>query len=194
MATIYLIRHASPDRTRIDLPYHLLPGPPLTGQGVQEAHELGEFLRQAGVTRLVTSPLERCLQTAQIAAEVSGAVITIEPQLKEWQPEVRAVDVRQRMRPVFETAYRSSQIDDKVALVTHGGPIGALLEELGMPPDEYQKLRIYDYGNPLPPAAAWSVYRETEDQAWKLSPAFIPKTCNTPLPANLPGSQLPNPN
>ena len=62
---IYLARHATPDWSRTDLPYHLLPGPPLVPQGEAEAAELGRFLREAGVSRLYTSPLERARRTAE---------------------------------------------------------------------------------------------------------------------------------
>ena len=41
---IYLIRHATPDWTRKDIPYHLPPGPPLIEQGLAEAQALAAFL------------------------------------------------------------------------------------------------------------------------------------------------------
>lgn len=67
--TIYLTRHASPDHS-YEGPYHLVPGPPLTAAGREEARALGGFLARAGVRRVLTSPLARCLRTAEIVGEV----------------------------------------------------------------------------------------------------------------------------
>ena len=73
MPKIFLVRHASPDWNRPDLPYHIPPGPPLSPQGLAEAQTLASFLQTSGVQRLLTSPLERCLHTAQIVAAATGA-------------------------------------------------------------------------------------------------------------------------
>ena len=72
--TIYLIRHATPDWSRTDLVYHLPPGPPLTAQGEAEAAKLGDFLRDMDVRHIFTSPLVRCLRTAEIA----GAAVDVQ--------------------------------------------------------------------------------------------------------------------
>ena len=174
MPLIYLARHATPDRSRTDLPYHLQPGPPLTGHGRGLACQLGEYFRQAGVRTILTSPLERCLHTARIAAEIAGASLTIEAALTEWQPDEKPEDVRQRMEPVFDASYQICTEDGPVALVTHGGPIAVLLEWLGMDRATLQSHRVYDYGNLLPPAAVWLAEREVGETSWKLSLAFIP--------------------
>ncbi len=189
MPIIYLTRHASPDRSRTDLPYHLLPGPPLTQQGILEAQELGCFFLSAGVRSIITSPLERCLHTARIAAEIAGIPFSLEPALKEWLPEEKTVDVRERLRPVLATACQASLEASPVALISHGGPIGVLLQELGMTPETLTRLRIYDYGNPLPPAAAWLAERNEAEQLWKLSLAFIPAKRPVPVPNQILGPE-----
>ena len=89
MPSVYLVRHASPDWNRKDIPYHLPPGPPLTEQGLVEAHALGQFLRLVDVQQLWTSPLERCQHTAEIIAGITGAPVTVNQELREWQPQER---------------------------------------------------------------------------------------------------------
>lgn len=174
MATVYLIRHANPDWTRKELPYHLPPGPPLTQQGELEASALGLFLKQARVAQIYTSPLERCLITAQIAAAVANCAIETLPELIEWQPGEEYDAIRVRLWPVFQMALTTSHRESPVALVTHGGPIGCLLKELGMDDATLEQQRTFDHRNPLPPAGAWEVSQTSPDAPWVLRLAFIP--------------------
>ena len=55
-----------------------------------------------------------------------------------------------------------------VAVVTHGGPIAALLLALGMDEATLERHRVYDHRNPLPTAGAWLATRDGEDQSWNL--------------------------
>jgi 2,3-bisphosphoglycerate-dependent phosphoglycerate mutase len=83
--TLYLARHATPDRSRYDLPYHTPPGPQLTEKGRDEAAQMGRFLRQVGVRHILASPLERAWRTAVIAAAPPGEPPSVA--LAETQPE-----------------------------------------------------------------------------------------------------------
>ncbi|MBP1702191.1 MAG: putative phosphoglycerate mutase [Chloroflexi bacterium] len=167
-AMVYLIRHASPDWERHDLDYYVPPGPPLTETGVQEAAALGAFLKQAGVTSLFSSPLERCLQTTQIASQVTGAVFQVLEGLQEWQPGEQKCGVQERMLASLEIALQAGGQGRSVAMVTHGGPIAALLLALGMDEATLERHRVYDHRNPLPTAGAWLATRDGEDQSWNL--------------------------
>ncbi len=53
---------------------------PLTDKGREQAHALGESLRGHGVTKIITSPLSRAKETAEIVAKAIGYTGTIE----EW--------------------------------------------------------------------------------------------------------------
>lgn len=177
---IYLIRHATPDWERRDLAYHLVPGPPLTEQGRAEAIALGHFLQGAGVDQLLCSPLERCLDTARIASGIVGVDFRIDERLREWQPGESPETVRARMAETFQTEwgnmhYGSNNGIAARGVVTHGGPIGALLEWLGLEPAVLQAHRIYDHNNPLPPAAAWEIDRDGGEARWQMNLAFIPE-------------------
>ena len=55
---------------------------PLSAQGEQDARRLGETLRAAGLTRVLTSPRKRARRTCALA-ELTP-VAEIEPDLAEW--------------------------------------------------------------------------------------------------------------
>jgi broad specificity phosphatase PhoE len=178
--TIYLIRHATPDWSRTDLPYHIPPGPPLTPQGEAEANELGVYLKDVGLVSISGSPLERCWRTAQIAASHIGLEPTQEPGLGEIQPGDKPEAIHARIRPMWEQAIQTSQTLGPVALVTHGGPIAVLLDRLGLIPEalnHYKKL--FDRNNPLPPAGAWQATQV--DGTWQLKIAFTPAAYRSKL-------------
>jgi broad specificity phosphatase PhoE len=94
--TIYLVRHATPDWTRTELSYHLPPGPPLTEEGLDEAKAVGGFLHKNKVTLIYTSPLARCLQTAQAAGKAAGVRVEVDHSLTEWQPGETYTSVARR--------------------------------------------------------------------------------------------------
>ena len=174
--TVYLIRHATPDWNRTDLPYAVLPDPPLTPQGVDEAMQLGYFLREAGVAQMRTSPFERAMHTARIAAGVVGAPVEQDDGLTEWRPDEKADAIRTRLWPVWERARDLSLQSGPVALVTHGGPISFLLEELGLAKNVLEQYkRRFDRNNPLPPAGVWKAMRPASEAAWDLQLAFVPE-------------------
>lgn len=174
--TLYLARHATPDWSRTDLPYHIPPGPPLVPQGEAEAAELGRFFREASVKRLFSSPLERAKRTAEIAASVADLTVQVDEALAEWRPEEKAEHIRTRFWPVWERAGALSLQVGPVAFVTHGGPIGFFLDELGLPKDTlaYYK-RTFDRNNPISPAGVWKFTRPASGEPWDLSLAFVPE-------------------
>ena len=174
--TVYLIRHATPDWNRTDLPYAVMPGPPLTPQGVDEAMQLGYFLREGGVARILTSPFERAVHTARIAAGVAGVNVEQEAGLTEWRPDEKVDAIRARCWPVWEKAIALSLQIGPVALITHGGPISFLLEQLGLAKEILeQHKRRFDRNNPLPPAGVWKATLPAPDAAWDLQLAFLPE-------------------
>jgi len=173
--TIFLARHATPDWSRTDLPYHLPPGPPLVPQGEAEAAQLGRFLREAGVARLFASPLERARRTAEIAASVAELPLQVDEALAEWRPEEKVEDIRERFWPAWERLIALSLRAGPVAVVTHGGPIGFLLDELGLPKDTLAHFkRTFDRQNPICPAGVWKATRPAYGEPWDLHLAFAP--------------------
>ncbi|MEJ5249369.1 histidine phosphatase family protein [Caldilinea sp.] len=173
--TIYLARHATPDWNRKDIRYDVAPGPDLIPQGEQEAEKLGEFLRNAGVTRIIASPLVRTRRTAEIASAVAGIPVTVEEAVREYSREENDDVVFARFLPALEAAAALAGQEGPVAIVTHGGPIRVMLERFGADPDLlWHYRRQFDHQNPLPPAAAWELTRRCSDQPWGMRLAFAP--------------------
>ena len=173
---LYFIRHASPDWSRTDIPYLIPPGPPLSQQGEKEAQALAKFLSEQGVVKLYYSPFERTARTAQIAASINNIPCVEEVGLSEWHAEGEAEGlVGKRMLAVLENIEKESILIGPIGLVSHGGPVGILLKELGMSADELVAYRSrFDHSNPLPPAGAWEAEWNAQENSWDLNLKFIP--------------------
>lgn len=173
---IFLLRHASPNLNRRDIPYDLLPGPELLPRGEMEAAALAEFLKPEGLVKLYYSPFERAAKTALIVAAANGIPAIEEQGLAEWRGvDETETQVRARMRVLFERVSRESIELGPIGLVSHGGPIALLLLELGFPEEELAPFRTrFDTTNPLPPAGAWQIEQIPGRQSWKFQLVFIP--------------------
>lgn len=173
---IFLVRHATPDWHRTDIPYDIPPGPLLSSKGEKEAEELAVFLKSQGVAKLYYSPFERTTKTAKIVSAINGIPCVEEVRLAEWRGQQEGEpQVRRRMRATFDGALREAAGTGPIGLVSHGGPIGALLQELGIDPDELAVYKTrFDTTNPLPPAGAWEVERNEKNSSWNLHLKFVP--------------------
>lgn len=165
---LYLVRHATPDRTT-GVPYQLPPGPPLTAIGEREAELTGEWLVGRGVERLLASPFTRTRQTAEALSRALDLPIAFVEGLREGAPGEKMDQIRERTSELLR------QLDDSplrcLALVSHGAPIRSLLEYTT---DQRIDLRAhaYDNGNCAPPAAVWHGRRAEGGWVWEL--AFRP--------------------
>lgn len=182
MTTIFLVRHATPDWSRTDLRYDIPPGPPLTPAGEAEATQLGAFLQSAGVTQLYASPLERTMRTAALAADIAGASWRVVPEIAEWRNGETEQDVLSRIRPIVDTAFEAGPAAP-LAIITHGGPVRLLLQDLGLDQAEMDFYRRqFDSENPLPPAGAWRITREPNGQMKKPELVFAPQSFTRYVP------------
>lgn len=172
---VYLARHATPDWNRKDIRYDVAPGPDLVPQGEAEAAQLGEFLRRAGVTRLVASPFVRTRHTAEIAGAIAAVPVEINDAFTEYSHEDNDQIVYARFWPRLEMLCAEAACGGPIAIVTHGGPVRVMLERLGLDRDElWHYRRQFDHQNPLAPAAAWELTRPAADQPWQMRFAFSP--------------------
>lgn len=173
---LYLARHATPvwDSGMV---YYLPPGPQLATRGQAEARALGHFLAAAGIDRVYTSPMRRCLQTAETVGQVAGVSVEVFPALMEKQPEEDLEALHRRLWPVVERAWQEVRngIAPSIALLTHGGPIAALLLSMGMPEPHLKQLLMFDNRNPVPPAGAWKASRKDGQAHWTLRLVFKPR-------------------
>lgn len=179
---VYFIRHGTPDWSRKDLAYHRPPGPPLVTTGELEAAEVGRFLRDNSVRNVWYSPLERTHRTAVLAAAISELGLRCEEELMEVQPGESIDALRARIWPVWDRAVAHSLAFGPIALVTHGGPITAMLSALHLPGDVLAHYaRLFDGGNPVPPCGVWKAARPGADELWDVSLAFVPEAYRSKL-------------
>lgn len=87
---VFLIRHGENDWVGTDRLAGRTPGVHLNEKGRQQADEVAQLLQQQPITAVYSSPLDRCLQTAQPLAEALKLPVTIEPGVLEvdygeWQ-------------------------------------------------------------------------------------------------------------
>lgn len=148
---LYLIRHAQP-HYNAPVPYHVPPGPGLTDHGFEQAAALVPMLRNAGIERLVSSPLRRCTLTAEPLAAALNMDLRIDDDLREQLPGEAVSDVVVRMLRAA-LAQSDAQV---VALFSHASPLTELLRtlmhnEILLPAKDYR-------GNHLSECMVWGLY------------------------------------
>ena len=174
-ATVYLVRHATPDWSRTDLRYDIPPGPPLTPAGEAEAAQLGAFLQSEGIAHLYASPLDRTHRTAVLAAEVADVPLSVVEEIAEWRRGESESEVLERMLPFVETVLAKC-VTAPQAIITHGGPIRLLLQHMGLDQAEVDFYRRqFDRDNPLPPAGVWRITRGSNGDLAKPQLVFTPQ-------------------
>lgn len=87
---VLLIRHGENDWVGTDRLAGRSAGVHLNEKGRQQAQELAQLLQQQPIAAIYSSPLDRCMQTAQPLAEVLSLPVTVEPGVLEvdyggWQ-------------------------------------------------------------------------------------------------------------
>ena len=73
MTTFYLVRHG--EKTREHLMVGRMPGIHLTREGRRQARAMAKHLRRAPIVRILSSPLERAIETAEPLARIRGLEI-----------------------------------------------------------------------------------------------------------------------
>lgn len=113
---LYIVRHAHAGARRPDDGSDQVRH--LSDRGERQAESLGEQLGDAGITRLVSSPFTRCVETLAPLGLRLGISIEIDARLAEAQGCTGALALAEELRG--ETA----------ALCSHGDVIPDLLEEV----------------------------------------------------------------
>ncbi len=85
---IHLIRHGEVDNPR-DTVYADIPGFILSEKGRSQAAAAGEHLSAKPPKLIVSSPLDRALETAGLIAASTGAEVIVDERLSEWGLAVR---------------------------------------------------------------------------------------------------------
>ena len=119
---IYLVRHALA-RYDTGVPYHIAPGPHLADEGIAQAAAAAELLKHARIERVVSSPMRRCIMTAEPLVAQLGIDLRLDDDLGEMQTgEKNEAMALRMMRAVLANTDISS-----VALVSHAAPIEQLV-------------------------------------------------------------------
>lgn len=149
---LLIIRHALPLRSE--------PGqgsdPDLSEEGIEQAKRLPEALARFPISRLISSPQKRAIQTAEPVADALGLSIDIDDRLAEYDrdlshytpvEEISEEDMRRlangelpsgvdqsefiaRVRAGVDDIVSSANREDTVALFSHGGVINALVHDV----------------------------------------------------------------
>jgi probable phosphoglycerate mutase len=152
---LLLIRHALPLRSE--------PGegsdPDLSEEGIEQANRLPDALARFPVTRLVSSPQRRAIQTAQPVADALGLGIDIDDRLAEYDRDLaHYIPIEQiaaefpeelvrlasghlpssvdegaflaRINEAVQDAVAAGSHEDTVAVFSHGGVINGLLHSI----------------------------------------------------------------
>jgi len=91
---------------------------PLTKKGRRQAEAIAHSLADAGIERILTSPYDRCLQTAEPLSRVTGAAIEISDVLAE----------EAELDPAY--ALVDSLVGTNVVICSHGDVIPALINRM----------------------------------------------------------------
>ena len=149
---LLLIRHGLPLRSE--------PGqgadPELSEQGVEQANRLPDALARFPISRLVSSPQRRALQTGQPVADALGLTIEVDERLAEYDygsthytpieeaseediarllsghlpGDVDEDDFQERALAGIADIVATSRHDETVAVFSHGGVINALVHHI----------------------------------------------------------------
>jgi broad specificity phosphatase PhoE len=152
---LLLIRHALPLRSE--------PGqgsdPDLSEEGIEQAKRLPDALARFPITRLVSSPQRRSIQTAQPVADALGMTVEIDERLAEYDRDMEHYIPIEQIAAEFpeelarlaqghlpssvdETAFlaridagirdlaASGGHEDTIAVFTHGGVINGLVHTI----------------------------------------------------------------
>jgi broad specificity phosphatase PhoE len=149
---LLLIRHALPLRTEAGQG----ADPDLSEDGVEQAKRLPDALARFPITRLVSSPQRRALQTAQPVADALGLTVDVDERLAEYDyglshytpiEEASQEDLQRlidghlpgdvdedafqaRVKAGVDDLVAAAAHEDTVAAFCHGGVINALVHQI----------------------------------------------------------------
>jgi probable phosphoglycerate mutase len=149
---LLLIRHALPLRTEAGQG----SDPDLSEDGVEQAKRLPDALARFPITRLVSSPQRRALQTAQPVADALGLTVDVDERLAEYDyglshytpiEEASQEDLQRlidghlpgdvdedafqaRVKAGVDDLVAAAAHEDTVAAFCHGGVINALVHQV----------------------------------------------------------------
>jgi probable phosphoglycerate mutase len=146
---LVLVRHGRPDEDDRERPHD----PPLRADGIAQARAVAERLALEGITRIVSSPMARAVQTAEPLAGKLGLPVEI---VDGWAEADRHVDryrSTETLRSLGDSEW-SRFLDDPIAFfggdpaVFRAGVLRALAETVGQGPRDAH-VAVFTHGLPI---------------------------------------------
>jgi ribonuclease H / adenosylcobalamin/alpha-ribazole phosphatase len=152
MPLFYLVRHGSNDYLSKGLAGRL-PGVCLNEKGRAEAAWVADVLLRAGIQRIISSPLERCHQTAEplakslnLAVETSAEILEID--FGDWTGKTMAELKTSDHWARFNTYRSGTRPPNGESMIEVQARMIAFLEKLArQSPD--QTIAIFSHGDPI---------------------------------------------
>jgi probable phosphoglycerate mutase len=113
---LILIRHAEAEtaETRDGTP----ADPKLTSRGREQARAVAHWLLRKPIDRILSSPARRARETAEVTASRAGLELTVDPRLREIDPDashyVSIEQERARGREAYQARIAAYQIDPRL--------------------------------------------------------------------------------
>jgi broad specificity phosphatase PhoE len=186
VTTVYLVRHSDVENPRSVL-YGHLDGFPLSELGRRRAEALAERLSDSGIRRVISSPLARAVETANIIAGRLPAEVAVEtdPELREAEFSRYLQGVRYWMIPLLRPRWylhkmRRGMVAGDEAITDLGGRVLAVARRAVAETPE-DPIALVSHADPL--QAAWillegrahneaEMYRKAVDRAGVLKVEF----------------------
>lgn len=111
---IYMIRHGVPDYTYVDEHNFIGHGndlAPLDKNYIGDIVKTSRDKRLKNAEIIISSPYTRALQTAAIISKENGLDIVVEPDLREWEPDLTYQYKGKDMREIFKDFYACDGIE-----------------------------------------------------------------------------------
>lgn len=152
MSDFYLVRHGSNDYLGKALAGRLA-NVHLNEQGRAEAENIASVLFDVGIDRIISSPLERALETAQPLAEKTGLKIEVSPEILEinfgdWTGKaMKELDASPAWKHF--NLYRSgTRIPNGETMLDAQSRMVAFLEQLRRDAPQ-QTIALFSHGDPI---------------------------------------------
>lgn len=117
---IYFIRHGEASYNSSD---------DLTLRGKEQVEMAALFIKEQDISKILTSPLNRCVQTAEILSLVLDIPFSIEKDLRERESSPQKEEYESFMDRVTRLIFHGEH--DKAILVSHGDVFAMLKKYIG---------------------------------------------------------------
>jgi broad specificity phosphatase PhoE len=165
LTRLHLVRHGEVLNPQ-ELVYADLPGFPLSPLGREQARAAARHLADSGTTAVVSSPLDRAVETAGIIADALDLTVTIDPRLTEWDLARRWAGVAWADLPTAFPGELESYLDHPHDLPFSPESIAAVAERMAEV--------VHDLGRAHPGGIAVAVSHQDPVQSLRLCLRGLP--------------------